>query len=136
MNRKTWSGNFSARTRGAHDNGWIISAAGAPRIDVYLSGVELPPDLPSTTLAAVTIERIDIEWRNGGTRVFLTQAGAVRPLQARTAFVHEPKPDLYQALPLETYGARARTFWNRIFLLVRIPGGPRLLNFIARRARA
>jgi hypothetical protein len=133
MNRKAWSGNFCAQSRGAH--AWLLSSAGPPRIDVHLSGVELPGD-GTAPLDRASIDRIEIRWVDAGAEVALTQGGSIRRIGAGSAFVLEPQPDLYRALPLEAFSAKSRAFWKRIFLLVRIPGGGRLLGYIARRARA
>ena len=134
MNRKTWSGKFCAEPRGA--NAWRLSSAGPPRIDVHLSGVEWPPD-GGVPLDGAPLDRIDIHWHGGGgAELTLTQGGSMRRLNARSAFVLEPQPDLYRTLPLAVFGPQSRTFWKRIFRLVRIPGGRLLLQYIARRARA
>ena len=133
MNRKTWSGKFRADVSGA--GGWLLHSAEPPRIDVHLSGIDLPPDARDSFRDA-TFERIDIHWNDGCAEVTLSQGGSVRRLTARVAFVLEPQPELYRALPLQEFGAQSRAFWQRIFWLVRIPGGRLLLNFIARRARA
>ena len=134
MNRKTWSGNFRAQPRGAR--GWLLSATGAVPVEVHLTGVDLPADAGPAVLTAAPIERIDVDWSGDGAVVTLSQAGAIRRLTARAAFVLEPRPELYRDLPLERFGPKSQTFWKRIFLLVRIPGGRLLLQYIARRARA
>jgi hypothetical protein len=36
---------------------------------------------------------------------------------------------------LADFDARARRFWRRVFVLVRIPGGRRLLGMLARASR-
>jgi len=61
-----------------------------------------------------------------------------RPMRhggARTATIHEPRPELYQGLPLVVMDDAAKRFWRRVFLLARIPGGRRLLRWIAERSR-
>ena len=134
MNRKTWSGIFRAQPRAAR--GWLLSATGAMPVEVHLTGVDLPADAGPGVLTAAPIDRIDIDWSVDGASVALSQAGTVLRLKARAAFVLEPRPELYRALPLETFAPKSRNFWKRIFLLVRIPGGRLLLQYIARRARA
>jgi len=57
-------------------------------------------------------------------------------LTADRVLLHEPDERLYDALPLERYTPDARRFWQRVFWLVRLPGGGVLLRFVARRRRA
>jgi hypothetical protein len=74
-----------------------------------------------------------VDWLEEGALVTLmTEAGAV-PLRMRFAITHEPLARLYETLPLVTLDSKARRFWRRVFLLVRIPGGRRLLKLLARR---
>jgi hypothetical protein len=120
---------FSARQLG--ERAWRISAALPARMDLYLSGVRIEPDRLSGTF-----DRIEIEWTADAADVALIRGDAVLRLRARAAFVHEERPRIYDDLPLETFGPRSQTFWKRVFLLVRLPGGRLLLNYIARRARA
>jgi hypothetical protein len=134
MNPITWSGAFSAQQRG--ERIWVISgtdpAAGEPaRVDVHLIGAALEPELVSATF-----DRIEIAWTADAAEVALRQGAATVGLRARAAFVHQERPRLYADLPLEVFGPRSRTFWRRVFLVVKIPGGRTLLNYIARRARA
>jgi hypothetical protein len=92
------------------------------------------------------VSAITLEWHSGGVRLSAhappagtAKAGsfAVGPTvsNARQALVHKPVPALYESLPLERLDARARRFWARVFLLVRLPGGRALLNLWARRRR-
>jgi hypothetical protein len=134
MNPNTWSGAFSAQQRG--ERNWVISAAdpaaGEPaRVDVHLIGVALEP-----RLVPATFERIEIAWTAGAADVALRRGAATVSLRARAAFVHQERPRLYADLPLEVFGPRSRTFWRRVFFVVKVPGGRILLNYIARRARA
>ncbi len=57
----------------------------------------------------------------------LVAAGAV--------FLHEPAGPLYAGLPLPAFTSGMRRFWQRVFLLVRLPGGRRLVAWLARRRR-
>ena len=63
----------------------------------------------------------------------ITDAGP-HLLRARVAVAHEPLARLYDTLPLMSFDSQARRFWRRVFFLVRIPGGRRLLGLVARRA--
>jgi len=51
-------------------------------------------------------------------------SGGRRRHRARTG------TELYAALPLAQFDRRARRFWRRVFLLVRIPGGRSLLGML------
>jgi hypothetical protein len=59
----------------------------------------------------------------------------VARVEAAAAIVHEPARNLYAALPLAEFDGRARRFWRRVFLLVRIPGGRSLLGILAHASR-
>ena len=129
MKRKTWNGTFRAQQRGARN--WLLSTAEPVRTDVYLQETAIEHQvLPGV------FDRIQIDWHAGAVDILLMQGAATVALRASGAFVHEQRPTLYEALPLETFGQRSRTFWRRIFFIVKIPGGRALLNHIARRARA
>jgi hypothetical protein len=82
-----------------------------------------------------TLHELAIEWHGQRVLLSMTTAGGEAKVQARTAIVHEPLPDLHAALPLAQFDARARRFWGRVFVLVRIPGGRRLLGMLARASR-
>jgi hypothetical protein len=79
-----------------------------------------------------------VEWRrdgNGdGAVVTLTTGGGTVQIHARTVILHEPVALLYDQLPLMRLDDAARRFWRRVFWLVRIPGGRRLLGLVARRS--
>jgi hypothetical protein len=79
---------------------------------------------------------ISVDWLQDGALVTLITDAGPRLLRARVAVVHEPLARLYEALPLISFGPQARRFWRRVFFLVRIPGGRRLLKLVARRAGA
>ena len=86
-------------------------------------------------MAGAAIAKVAVVWRGDGVEITLTTAKGVRTLRAATAIVHEPMPRLYERLPLTGFDSDARQFWNRVFRLIRIPGGRYLLGFIARRNR-
>jgi hypothetical protein len=81
------------------------------------------------------ITRLTVEWGPGTPVVSVTRSGAARVLSARCVIVHEPRPLLYQALPLAKFDADARRFWGRIFRVMRLPGGRWLVKLVARRRR-
>jgi len=79
---------------------------------------------------------VSVDWLEDGALVTLSMASGPRPLRARVAVTHEPLARLYETLPLAKLDPRARRFWRRVFFLVRIPGGRRLLKLLARRTGA
>jgi len=126
---KILAGPFSARPLGA--GSWVLTAGFADGPEVYLQGIEPGAEF----LATVAIEKLTVAWRGDGVELTLSAANGVRILEAASAIIHEPRPQLYDSLPLAGFDADARKFWNRVFRLMRIPGGRRLLGFIARRKR-
>ncbi len=129
--RRHLPGKFLARQLAG--DAWRLARGGAAPADVFLRGA-----LPRTAdvLQAADLADIDIEWHDAAAQLTLTAAGRRTTVAGRSAIVHQPLPELYAALPLATVDAKARRFWRRIFLLVRIPGGRRLLGALARRSRA
>jgi len=125
--RRNFSGALSSRL--AADGTWRIGS-GNPAMQIIIAGAD-----PNTVQACgTTLHDLCIEWR--GQRVLLTtSAPQAARIEAKSALVHEPAPDLYAALPLAQFDARARRFWRRVFLLVRIPGGRRLLGRLAHASR-
>ncbi len=79
---------------------------------------------------------VSVDWLEDGALVTLVTGSGPRPLRARVAVTHDPLARLYETLPLARLDAQARRFWRRVFFLVRIPGGRRLLKLMARRAGA
>ena len=77
---------------------------------------------------------ISVDWLKDGALVTLITDAGPRLLRARVAVAHEPLARLYETLPLLSFEPQARRFWRRVFFLVRIPGGRRLLGLVARRA--
>jgi hypothetical protein len=136
--------NFAGamRARRAADGSWRITRSDpvdvpadrgpTHRGPTDLQIVVIGADSRRVTACGSTLHDLDIEWQ--GHRVLLTtvRAGAAKVLEARSVIVHEPLPRLYEALPLADFDARARRFWRRVFLLVRVPGGRRLLGMLAR----
>lgn len=110
---------------------WRLASAAEPGIEIILRSVD--PE-GRATLQGARATRISIEWRRAEAAVILLIDGTPRRIRARTAIVHEARPALYDALPLVKLDAAARRFWRRVFWLVRLPGGRRLLGLAARRA--
>jgi hypothetical protein len=110
---------------------WQLSGDTAGGIDIILRGTD--PEARAT-LAGIRASKAVVAWQHSGALVTLTSAGGPRQIRARTVIVHEPKALLYEGLPLVRMDGAARRFWRRVFWLVRIPGGRRLLGLVARRS--
>jgi hypothetical protein len=100
-------------------------------MEILLRGIA-STDAP---MLAGRLTDLDIEWRDGRVFLRLTTGGGAAGVDAASALVHEPLPKLYDALPLAQFDAQARRFWRRVFFLVRIPGGRRLLKYLAQARR-
>jgi hypothetical protein len=81
------------------------------------------------------LTELSIEWQGARALISMLAAGRVLSVEAASAIVHEPLGSLYEGLPLAQFDRKARTFWRRVFLLVRIPGGRRLLRLLAHLSR-
>ena len=129
--RRHLAGKFLARQLA--DGAWRLARGGAAPADIFLQGAQ-----PRTAgvLQSADLADIDIEWHDAAVELTLSAAGRRISVQGQSAIVHEPLTQLYEALPLVTLDAKARRFWRRVFLLVRIPGGRYLLGAMARRSRA
>jgi len=127
--QKTVSGPFTVRNLGA--GSWQLTTPIG--IEIQLRGVgAAAPEI----LQEAGLEALALEWNTDAVRVTARDARGVRSLVSRSALVHEPRPRLYETLPLASFDADAQRFWRRIFRLIRIPGGRYLLRFIARRGRS
>jgi hypothetical protein len=136
--RRQFSGAASARV--GEDGAWRLhiapasaARAGAPtrRADVIVIGA----DARRVRACGAMPRDVCIEWLREGVVVSMICEGRDQNIEAAGAIVHEPLPDLYAALPLAQFDERARRFWRRVFLLVRIPGGRLLLPLLARASR-
>lgn len=123
---RTLTGPFRARALGADT--WQLTSEGA---EVYLAGVE---SAASAALAGATAATVRVAWSGAVAAVTLSSAGqSARRFISRTVIIHEPRPRLYDALPLIVLDDAARRFWRRVFCIARLPGGRRLLRWIAQR---
>jgi hypothetical protein len=129
MNRKTWTAVFGCERSSVRN--WTIKSAHEPAVEITLLGADL-----DDRLVAHGAEQVTIDWLASSATVELTSGSDLFRVDAGTVLVHEPLPTLYRALPLATFDSRARRFWQRVFLLARLPGGRMLLRVLARRARA
>lgn len=127
--RRNFSGVLSSRF--AEDGTWRIRRSNPSEMQIIVSGA----DPNSVQACGTTLHDLSIEWRSRRVLVTMTSAVRAATIEAKSAIVHEAVPDLYAALPLAKFDGRARRFWRRVFLLVRIPGGRRLLGMLARASR-
>jgi hypothetical protein len=118
------------------DRAWQLSSGTQGGVEIILRGTDSQARAALTGLRA---SKALVAWQRDGTRygasVTLTTADGARQIRARTAILHEPVAALYDRLPLVRLDDAARRFWRRVFWLVRIPGGRRLLGLVARRSR-
>jgi len=129
--RRHLPGKFLARRLG--DGAWSLARGGAAPADIFLQGAQ---SRTASVLQSADLADIDIDWHETAVELTVTAAGRRTTVEGRSAIVHEPLARLYETLPLAALDAKARRFWRRIFWLVRIPGGRRLLGALARRSRA
>ena len=124
---RSLTGEFTLRELG---QGTVnISATGPSPLDIWVRGAD-------TQLGHISsCSSVDIDWLGDGVRVTLRQGAQSAQFRAGSALIHEPKPHLYDRLPLGSINARTKRFWQRIFALVRLPGGPRLVRYLASRSR-
>jgi len=80
-------------------------------------------------------DALRLEW-NSPDSVAVVLGAAGRLLEADSVVLHEPNERLYDGLALARFTPDARRFWQRIFWLVRLPGGRALLRLVARGRRA
>ena len=132
MIERTLTGAFRARRAGCGQLAIVDGRSGRARD--LLAGVERD--------AAAALDGCDarapssVAWSGAGAAVTLTSAGASTAIQiARRCVIHEPRPQLYDALPLVELGRCSAAFLAARVLIARIPGGRRLLRWIAQRTR-
>ncbi|MEA3198173.1 MAG: hypothetical protein QOF32_2225 [Gammaproteobacteria bacterium] len=128
--RRNLPGTFETLDLG--EGAWRLSRGEAAPADVFIRGAESGA---ADVFRLPYVRDIDIEWRAEAVVLTTTSAEQQRTVNAQSVIVHEPLVRLYEALPLVTLDAKARRFWRRVFLLVRIPGGRYLLGALARRTR-
>jgi hypothetical protein len=126
---RTLTGAFRATHLGA--DSWQLTTGAAGSAEIYLSGVDSDA---FAVLDGAAPSAVSVAWSAAGASVTLIASGASTQFRSRTATIHEPLPELYQGLPLVVLDDKARRFWRRVFWIARIPGGRRLLSWIAQRS--
>jgi hypothetical protein len=127
---RTLTGAFRAIHLAA--DSWQLTTGAAGAAEIYLSGVDHDA---FAVLDRSTPGAVALAWSAGGATVTLISPAARMQFRSRTATIHEPRPLLYQDLPLVVLNKAARRFWQRVFFIARMPGGRRLLRWIAQRRR-
>ena len=128
---RTLTGAFRATHLGADT--WQLTTGVAGSAEIYLSGVDSDA---FAVLDGAAPSAVCVAWTaGGGAIVTLIVHDASTQFRSRTATIHEPRRQLYQGLPLVVLDDKARRFWRRVFRIARIPGGRRLLRWIAQRTR-
>jgi hypothetical protein len=108
---------------------WCLRQHTALEIAIYVQG-------PMPFAQLVKSESLIIDWLDGGdTSLSLGLPSQIITVPVKSAFVHEPRPTLYGALPRPELDARTMRFWRRVFALVRLPGGQFLLGWLSKRTR-
>jgi hypothetical protein len=128
--KRTLSG--PVRAEELSDGFWRLTVGAPDAVQVYL---RFTPGTDCAGLQDRGIRALDLQWLANGVSVRVAGTGGVRVLEAETAILHEAQSRLYDALPLTGFDAKARRFWQRVFWLIRVPGGRYLLRLIARRRR-
>jgi hypothetical protein len=129
MMRRTLAGPFCVSDLGG--GRWHLTTRGAAA-ELFLRGAA------SGAAAALTdpnVATLEFDWHAAGVRVTTAGRHGASRFEAVSVIIHEPRPRLYQALPLAGFDQRAQRFWRRVFILMRLPGGRLLLNIIARRRK-
>jgi len=123
------AGDFRAQDLGS--DAWALTTGVADGVEIQIGGAESDA---AERLRGARLSAATVTWHSDGVSVALSSPEGLRQLKSRTAIIHEPLPGLYGGLPLAVLDERARRFWRRVFWLVRVPGGRRLLGLVARRA--
>jgi hypothetical protein len=124
--RRNFDGACTARR--IQDGEWRVDCGEA---QIIIHGA----DSRAFAVLGATLSDVGIEWQTQRVLLTMLTKGRVATVEAEAVIVHEPTANLYAALPLADFDARAQRFWRRVFLLVRIPGGRSLLGILARLSR-
>jgi len=130
--RRNFAGSFSAQDLGG--NVWRLTQTAPRRIDVILQGARhgSSPNSPARAFGTEPVTNLAIEWHSDMAHLSFMSAERVETVEGANVIVHEPLRHLYEGLPLAEFDQKAKTFWSRVFRVVRLPGGRYLLRFFAR----
>ncbi len=139
--RRLLAGDYTPQSDG--DGIWRLRGGAEPHWTLHLRGLR---DVDRGESAPRTLEpggAVEIDWDGQGAGAMLmlcaARSSVERPgrrLHARVAILHEAIPGLYADLPLADHDPGARRFWIRVMRIARVPGGGRLIGWIARRRAA
>ena len=129
--RSHFEGEFSA-----HDLGkrvWRLTRNTPQRTELIIQGARgAAQHSPARAFGTEAVSNLAIEWHSDMALLSFLSGDRVETVEAANVMVHEPLPHLYDGLPLGEFDQKAKTFWRRVFRLVRFPGGRYLLRFLAR----
>jgi len=128
--RHTVFGPFSALN--LHSTVWQLRAHAGAGHEILLRG---PDPGAIELLTGAHIISLTFDWGADSVTVTSTGANGERRFTFDGAIIHEPRPRLYESLPLSPFDSDARRFWRRVFRMMRIPGGRFLVGLFARRKR-
>jgi hypothetical protein len=130
--RRNFAGAFSTQDLGK--NVWRLWQEEPDRIDLIVQGARGGSAQQSAARAFGTeaVTDLGIEWHGDMALLSFMSGERVQTVEGSAVIVHEPVPQLYASLPLAEFDQKAKTFWRRVFRLVRLPGGRYLLRFLAR----
>jgi hypothetical protein len=123
--RRNFTGPCTARA--ATEGVWRITCSAPHAAQIIIRGA----DSRAGDAFRSSLSDLGIEWHAQRVLLTMMSAGRVATVEAAAVIVHEFAPQLYATLPLAEFDSRARRFWRRVFLLVRIPGGRSLLGLLA-----
>jgi hypothetical protein len=130
--RRNFSGEFSAQDLGK--NVWRLTQTAPRKIDVIVQGARhgSSQTSPARAFGTAAVTDLGIEWHRDMALLSFLAGERVETVEGANVIVHEPVRHLYDGLPLADFDQKARTFWSRVFRVVRLPGGRYLLRFFAR----
>jgi hypothetical protein len=130
--RRNFGGEFSAQDLGK--NLWRLTQTAPHRIDVIVQGTRhgSSQTSPARAFGTEAVTNLGIEWHSDMALLSFLSGERVETVEGANVIVHEPLRHLYDGLPLAEFDQKARTFWSRVFRVVRLPGGRYLLRFFAR----
>jgi hypothetical protein len=134
--QRSFSGSF--RVDRPTPGWWRVRNIQVPHQTAWLRNVRTTTgDVPVEQSLPDTFDALSLDWDAANpVTVVLGDGEIARILTADSMQLQEPDQGLYDALPLARFTPDARRFWQRIFWLVRLPGGRTLLGLVARVRRA
>jgi len=134
--QRSFSGSF--RVDRPTPGWWRVRNTQSPHQIAWLRNLRTTTgEAPVEQSLPETFDVLRLEWDAANpVTVVLGEGATERLLTADSMQLQEPDRGLYDGLPLARFTPDARRFWQRIFWLVRLPGGRTLLRLVARFRRA